>query len=106
MPEPIQRGTLPRPSLYQVFRSLESAKATGILHLERDQFRKTVHFEDGRIRFATTTRADERLGAEAVRQHMATWWDVQEAAQGDYEVFGEIGLSPDEIAALAAKGVI
>ena len=82
MPEPIQRGSLPRPSLYLVFRSLESAKATGILHLERDQFRKTVHFEDGRIRFATTTRADERLGAEAVRQHMATWWDVQEAAQG------------------------
>ena len=82
MPEPIQRGSLPRPSLYQVFCSLESAKATGILHLERDQFRKTVHFEDGRIRFATTSRADERLGAEAVRQHMATWWDVQEAAQG------------------------
>jgi len=82
MPEPIQRGTLPQPSLYQVFRSLESAKATGILHLERDQFRKTVHFEAGRIRFATTSRADERLGAEAVRQHMATWWEVQEAAQG------------------------
>jgi len=82
MPEPIQRGTLPRPSLYRVFRSLESARATGILHLEREQFRKTIHFENGRIRFATTSRADERLGAEAVRQHMATWWEVQEAAQG------------------------
>ncbi len=82
MPEPIQHGSLPRPSLYRVFRSVQCARATGILHLEREQFRKTVHFEDGRIRFATTTRADERLGAEAVRQHMATWWDVQEAAQG------------------------
>jgi tetratricopeptide (TPR) repeat protein len=81
MSDRFHRGSLPEPSLYQVFRSLGDAGETGVLHLERDGSLKTIHFQDGRIRFATTTRADERLGAEAVRQRLATWWQVQEAAK-------------------------
>jgi curved DNA-binding protein CbpA len=81
MLERVHRGSLPEPSLYQVFRSLGENAETGVLHLDRDGFAKTIHFQEGRIRFATTTRADERLGAEAVRQHLATWWQVQEAAK-------------------------
>jgi tetratricopeptide (TPR) repeat protein len=43
---------------------------------------KRIYLENGRIRFATTTRADERLGAVAVRERLATWWQVQAAAKG------------------------
>ncbi len=81
MPEQSLKGSLPQPSLYQVFQALDAGRKTGVLRLERDQSIKALYFESGRIRFATTTRADERLGAEAVRQRLATWWEVQEAAQ-------------------------
>ena len=53
------KGALPQRSLYQVFQALDTGKKTGILHLERDQSIKALYFEDGRIRFATTTRADD-----------------------------------------------
>jgi len=82
MPSSPFEGTLPHPSLHRILRDLASSSSTGTLHLEQDSQHKRIYLENGRIRFATTTRADERLGAVAVRERLATWWQVQAAAQG------------------------
>jgi len=81
MPPVSLHGSLPNPTTYDLFQSLAVWGKSGILHLERDGAFKAIQFERGRIRFAATNRPDERLGALAVQQRLATWWQVQEAAR-------------------------
>lgn len=81
IPDPILHGSLRETPARRLILSLARDARSGLLRLEREDASKTIRFEGGRIRFATTNRAEERLGAVAVRSQLATWWQVQEAAR-------------------------
>jgi hypothetical protein len=99
MPPVRLQGSLPNPTIYDLFQSVAVWGKSGILHLERDGAFKAIQFERGRIRFAATNRPDERLGALAVQQRLATWWQVQEAAR-------EIGAEKRLGAVLVDRGIL
>nr|WP_153866311.1 MULTISPECIES: DUF4388 domain-containing protein [Myxococcaceae] len=60
-------GSLPALSLAEVFGHVLSGIRSGVLVVRRGALRKSVHFRDAQVVFATSTEAHERLGSVLTR---------------------------------------
>jgi hypothetical protein len=66
------RGTLRALPLPDLLRELQISEATGVLSLTSNRVRKALFFKDGRVVFATSNVASDRLGEVLLREEKIT----------------------------------
>lgn len=93
------RGSLSRLTLPELLRELQAAGATGILSLTESGARKALYFKTGRVVFATSNQAKDRLGEILVRSGRIT--EEQNASAGR-----ALGLGRRQGRVLVEQGVL
>jgi hypothetical protein len=98
------RGTLSDLPLPDLLRELQLKQATGILSLTSNRVRKALYFKEGRVVFATSNVASDRLGEVLLRENKITReqndLSLRALARGKRQgrVLVEMGaLSPDDL---------
>ncbi|MEE8536465.1 MAG: DUF4388 domain-containing protein, partial [Acidobacteriota bacterium] len=80
MSQPATSGKLQDTDLPALLASICGARQTGLLHLNRQDASKTIFVQNGRIIFATSNRADDRLGELLLRKGLLRIQHFEEAS--------------------------
>lgn len=80
MNQPATSGKLQDTDLPALLASICGARQTGLLHLNRQDASKTIFVQNGRIIFATSNRADDRLGELLLRKGLLRIQHFEEAS--------------------------
>jgi hypothetical protein len=98
------RGTLEALPLPDLLRELQISEATGVLSLNSNRVRKALFFKDGRVVFASSNVASDRLGEVLLREEKVTREQndlaLRAVSKGKRQgrVLVEMGaLSPDDL---------
>lgn len=79
--EPV-RGSLAQVSLPSLLRPLVQEACTGVVRFTRGEIVKTVYLSQGRLIFATSTDADDRLGETLVRKGLISYRALEDSVGG------------------------
>lgn len=80
MNQPATSGKLQDTDLPALLASICGARQTGLLHLSRQDVSKTIFVQSGRIIFATSNKADDRLGELLLRKGLLRIQHFEEAS--------------------------
>jgi len=76
------QGRLGEPDVADVIQELGRTRFSGRLRLERPDTRLTLNVDDGRLVFAQSSDADDRLGPRLLRRGAITLRQLQDATRG------------------------
>jgi len=75
------KGSLRESKVPDLIYSISQAKATGVLYLTREDEKKALYFNKGRIVFAKSNSIDDRLGEQLLKQKKITYRQLEEASK-------------------------
>jgi len=100
------RGKVGPVTIPALLHNLCAARQTGTLVVSREELRKTIYFDEGRIVFAASTDPDERLGALYLKEGMVSLAALHEAVKASMDGKKRLGTVLVQMKAIRPQDLV